>query len=132
MKYALSIEQQNDHFISWILLGENTLDASDRAHFLKKIARRFVVVLDQTVEKLYRKRLEKLDLDLVFITIPPGEQYKTRQVKAQIEDEMFKHRIGRDCGIIAMGGGVVTDMAGFVAATYCRGLPLVLIPTTLL
>ena len=49
-----------------------------------------------------------------------------------MENQLFEKGLGRDTCVIALGGGVVTDMAGYVAATYCRGIPLVMIPTSLL
>jgi 3-dehydroquinate synthase len=64
--------------------------------------------------------------------MPAGEQHKTREVKQQLEDELFKMKCGRDTCIIALGGGVVTDMAGFIAATFCRGVPVIYMPTSLL
>ncbi|MBX7066394.1 MAG: 3-dehydroquinate synthase [Parachlamydiales bacterium] len=57
---------------------------------------------------------------------------KTREAKAALEDELFKRKAGRDTTIIGMGGGVLTDLVAFTASTYMRGVPLVLIPTTLL
>ena len=53
-------------------------------------------------------------------------------MKELLEDQMLAAGLGRDTCLIAMGGGVVTDLSGFLAATYCRGIPWVAIPTTLL
>jgi pentafunctional AROM polypeptide len=64
--------------------------------------------------------------------MPPGETAKTRETKASIEDFLAQHTCHRDTIIVAMGGGVVGDMAGFVAATYMRGVPVIQVPTTLL
>jgi 3-dehydroquinate synthase len=66
------------------------------------------------------------------VQIPAGESYKTRATKEYIEDQMLKMGAGRDSCIVALGGGVVLDIAGFVASTYARGIPLILVPTTLL
>lgn len=63
---------------------------------------------------------------------PSGEEHKTRAEKVRVEDEMLRRRLGRDTVILGFGGGVVTDLAGFVAATYLRGVPYVSVPTTLL
>ena len=65
-------------------------------------------------------------------TFPAGEQSKTRATKAQIEDAMLAAGIDRDGCVIALGGGVVLDLAGFVAATYLRGIDHVAIATSLL
>jgi 3-dehydroquinate synthase len=67
-----------------------------------------------------------------LFTIPPGEQEKTRERWAQLTDALIEWGAGRDTAIIALGGGVVGDLAGFVAATFMRGLPVIQVPTTLL
>ena len=66
------------------------------------------------------------------ISFPAGETSKTRQTKEYIEDTMLEKGYRRDCCIIAVGGGVVTDIAGFVAGTYGRGVPFINYATTLL
>ncbi len=83
-----------------------------------------VVIRDTHVAKLYP------DIPWKEIVIPAGEGYKTRETKAFIEDELTTRGYGRKVVLIAMGGGVVTDLTGFVAATFCRGVPLILFPTT--
>ncbi len=125
MKYTLSIEQKSPDVTTEVIIGHGILKQSD----FKKIAARYAIVTDQTVEKLYK---EKLELDAPFIAFPAGEKHKTRATKAWIEDELLKEGIGRDAALIALGGGVVTDVGGFVAATYLRGIPFISIPTTLL
>lgn len=67
-----------------------------------------------------------------YLAIPPGEKSKSREMKAFIEDTLFERGYGRDSLIIALGGGVVSDLAGFVAATFCRGVPWIAIPTSLI
>ena len=67
-----------------------------------------------------------------LFTMPPGEQEKTRERWAQLTDALLEWGAGRDTTVVALGGGVVGDLAGFVAATYMRGLPVVQVPTTLL
>lgn len=64
--------------------------------------------------------------------IPPGEGSKNRNQKAEIEDWLLRHRCTRDSVILALGGGVVGDLVGFVAATFMRGVKYCQIPTTLL
>ncbi len=66
------------------------------------------------------------------LSIAPGEAHKTRDTWARLTDALLDHGFGRDSAIIALGGGVVGDVAGFVAATFQRGVPLVQVPTTLL
>ena len=68
----------------------------------------------------------------VTLTFPAGEASKTRETWARLTDELLARGYGRDTGIVALGGGVAGDLAGFVAATYLRGVPCVQVPTTLL
>ena len=112
------------------LLNRSLLLAIDRID-----AARWVIITDETVAALYAQDLMEFlkgycACDL--ITFAAGEQYKTRATKAKIEDQLMALACDRSTGIIALGGGVVTDLAGFVAATYMRGLPCIMIPTTLL
>ncbi|KAF4972785.1 hypothetical protein FSARC_685 [Fusarium sarcochroum] len=69
---------------------------------------------------------------LLTYTIPPGEASKSRDTKAEIEDWMLSQQCTRDTVIIALGGGVMGDMIGYVAATFMRGVRFVQVPTTLL
>jgi 3-dehydroquinate synthase len=66
------------------------------------------------------------------LTFPPGETSKTREQWARLTDALLREGYGRDSGIVALGGGVAGDLAGFVAATFLRGIPVVQVPTTLL
>lgn len=67
-----------------------------------------------------------------MFVFPAGEASKNRGVKERLEDEMLDAGFGRDSAVIAFGGGVTGDLAGFVAATYMRGLPVIQVPTTTL
>ena len=97
-------------------------------------AHRYAIVTDSNVGPIYASRaLEALGADRAKIfTVPAGEAYKTRESWARLTDELFAARFGRDSTIVALGGGVVGDLAGFVAATFMRGVPFVQVPTTLL
>lgn len=100
---------------------------------LSLLERRCAVISDTVVAPLYAEKLvNRLDIDAFLCLFPSGESYKTRQSKELIEDQMLERGCGRDSCILAIGGGVVSDVAGFVASTYCRGIPYVIIPTTLL
>ena len=98
----------------------------------KKVA----VITDDNVKPLYADPiLEKLleaGYDAEMFSIPAGEKSKTREVKARVEDAMLEHEYRRDCFVIAVGGGVVTDLAGFLAGTFGRGVPFINYATTLL
>ncbi|MEK7619265.1 MAG: 3-dehydroquinate synthase [Patescibacteria group bacterium] len=96
-----------------------------------------VIITDSTVKRLYgesvRATLKRISRGRVEIAaFPVGERSKTQEIKTKLEHEMLKKNFGRDTCVIALGGGVVGDLAGFVASTYCRGVPLVQMPTTLL
>jgi 3-dehydroquinate synthase len=92
------------------------------------------VVTDLNVHRLYRKQLQSaFQRDRIdMLVIPPGERSKSRKAKEKLEDALIRRNVERDSLIIAFGGGVVGDLAGFVAATMLRGIPYVHIPTTLL
>jgi 3-dehydroquinate synthase len=96
--------------------------------------RRVAVVTNETVAPLYlNKVLDSLQgLDPVSIVLPDGEQYKTLEVLNRIYTALLENRCDRRTTLIALGGGVIGDMAGFAAATYQRGVPFIQVPTTLL
>ena len=104
-------------------------------NYAKKLKKsKYIIVTDSTVKELHGTHLkEKLlaeKLNTILISFPSGEHQKTRETKAFVEDEMFKEKVGRDSLLIALGGGVVGDLAGFVAGTYMRGIDYIQIPTT--
>ncbi len=94
------------------------------------------VVTNPVVGGLYSEGLTggltEAGFDPVLITIPDGEGAKTLEVASSIYDKLIEKKMERSSVIVALGGGVVGDMAGFVAATYLRGVPYVQVPTTLL
>ena len=97
---------------------------------------RYVVISDSTVMKLHGNRLTEVlragGLKVDRIAFPAGESSKSRRMKNYLEDGMLALGLGRDACIIACGGGVTGDLAGFTAATYLRGIPWLMIPTTML
>jgi 3-dehydroquinate synthase len=97
--------------------------------------RRVVVVSNSRVWSLHGARLEKSLKKLgplARVLIPDGEQHKDRISLETVQDAMWKAGLGRDGLVVAFGGGVVGDVAGFAAATYMRGIDWVQVPTTLL
>jgi 3-dehydroquinate synthase len=100
------------------------------------IPERIVILTDSTVARIYlepiEKNLRQFKYSVSSIIIPPGEQQKSLQRANQIYTQLLKDGIGRKSAIVALGGGVIGDLAGFVAATYQRGVTLVQVPTTLL
>ena len=101
-------------------------------------AHHYAVVSDPNVAPLYVERVRASLADaapgatMSLLLVPPGEEHKTRELWAHLTDELLASGAGRDTTIVALGGGVVGDLAGFVAATYMRGIPVVQLPTTLL
>ncbi|GBQ24791.1 shikimate kinase [Acetobacter estunensis NRIC 0472] len=95
-----------------------------------------IVISDANVAELYLKPLLDSLGDSGFVTqsliVPPGEQTKSLDRYRELTDAILEQKVERKTAIIALGGGVVGDLAGFVAATTLRGLPFVQIPTTLL
>jgi 3-dehydroquinate synthase len=85
-----------------------------------------------TLGQELKAQLEASNLSVELLCIKAGEKNKTREAKQQLEDALLDKKLGRDTFLIALGGGVVTDLVGFVAATYCRGIPVMYLPTTLL
>lgn len=99
-------------------------------------ARRVAVVTNPVVAPLYLDRvvatLAAAGASAVPIVIPEGEDHKDWQTLNLIFDALLTARCGRDTVLVALGGGVVGDVAGFAAATYQRGIPFIQVPTTLL
>ncbi len=95
-----------------------------------------VIITDHSLASIYGEKLKSTllakGLKVSLFSFPSGEEHKSRKTKEHLEDQMLGAGLGRDTGVLALGGGVVTDVAGYVAATYCRGLPLAMIPTSLL
>ena len=95
-----------------------------------------LVVTDTNVGPLYlgtaKASLAGEGFRVTEITVPAGEDSKSLEVAGEIWSAMAQLSLGRDCAVVALGGGVVGDLAGFVAASYMRGVPVVQVPTTLL
>lgn len=98
-------------------------------------AHRYAVITDERVAELYgaaiAEGLVQEGRGAQLFTFPPGEASKTREEWARLTGEMLRAGFGRDSAVVAVGGGVVGDLAGFVAATFMRGVSLVQVPTSL-
>ena len=118
---------------SSIRVGRGLLDTAGAIIREVAPAHRYALITDSNVGPLYaekvRNQLEKGSAEV--LTIPSGESNKTRESWTRLTDQMLAKKFGRDSVMIALGGGVVGDLAGFVAATFMRGIPVVQIPTTL-
>lgn len=121
-----------------IELGYELYDSliSDIQNGLVGKIKKFAVVTDDIVEPLYARpiadKLEHAGFAVKIFSFPNGEKSKVRATKEYIEDAMLESGFRRDCCIIAVGGGVVTDLAGFTAGTFGRGVPFINYATTLL
>lgn len=100
------------------------------------VGKSIVLITDTNVDKLYANELLKSLTENGFTSrqfaMPAGEQYKSQTTVSAIYDWLLENHFKRDVTIIALGGGVVGDLAGFIAATYMRGVRFIQIPTTLL
>ena len=122
-----------------IFVGSNLCNQIVKQVFEYKNFSAIIIVCDENVAALHLETLVKSfkavvhqNYKLLTFVCPPGEIHKNRVQKAKIEDFMLSNACTRDSCLIALGGGVVGDMVGFVAANFMRGIPVVQVPTTLL
>ncbi len=114
------------------LIGSSELLARHVPH------RDVLLVTNTVVAPLYAQRLETAlaralpSRRVVRVVVPDGEQHKTLETAGRVFDVLIGNRFGRDAAVLALGGGVIGDLAGFVAACYQRGIDLIQVPTTLL
>ena len=94
------------------------------------------ILTNSTIAPLYlaafQRALEARGVSVMSVTLPDGESYKTWDTLNQVFDALLEHRCERGTTLIALGGGVIGDLAGFAAAVYQRGVPYIQVPTTLL
>jgi 3-dehydroquinate synthase len=119
-----------------ILIGADALSRLAAECSRRDLSSRCAVISDRNVAALYGARvqhsLRKAGFDSVLIAVPAGEASKRLGLVQSCYDRLAAHRLERGSFIVALGGGVVGDLAGFVAATYLRGIAFVQVPTTLL
>ena len=121
-----------------IEIGRNLFASliEDLKNGLTPKASRYALLTDSNVNELYGSTLYSQLTDAGFkvdlFVMPTGEKYKTRETKISIEDQMLDLGFGRDSALIALGGGVVSDLGGFLAGTFGRGIPFINYSTTLL
>lgn len=116
-----------------IFIGSNLLSRPELlAPYIK--GKQVCIISNDIVAPLYIEKLKSTltAYDISEFILPDGEAEKTLDNIAQIYDALLSNRLERDVTLIALGGGVVGDMAGFVAATYLRGVNFIQVPTTLL
>jgi 3-dehydroquinate synthase len=119
-----------------VFLGPSLLD--ELGEFLARLwpRKRVAVVTQGRLLRLHGSRLEasliRSGLEHVVLRMPEGEDRKALPTVAGLYDRLLAHRFTRDDALVAFGGGMVGDTAGFVAATFLRGIPYAQVPTTLL
>ncbi|KSV16741.1 3-dehydroquinate synthase [Dehalococcoides mccartyi] len=119
-----------------ILIGSDLL--SETASLLKDAVPcdRVIVITNIDINRLYGKKLKKHleanGIESLFLELPEGEIHKSLDMAARIYPQLINHFAERNTPILALGGGVIGDLSGFVAATYQRGVPLIHLPTSLL
>ncbi len=119
-----------------ILIGRNFLSSLGDHLSLLKSSRRALVVTNPVINKLYGKVLSEglnsAGLAIECVEIPEGEAHKTLQDAQTIYNHLIENQYDRNTLLVALGGGVIGDLTGFVAATFLRGVPCIQVPTTLL
>ena len=128
-----------------VLLGERSYVIKIGAALLETIGRecgrvllgkRCAIISDATVAALFGRKVKQsltgVGFESEMVVVPAGETSKSVKWTEKCFDELAAHRLERKSFIVALGGGVVGDLAGFVAATYLRGIPFIQVPTTLL
>ena len=128
-----------------VKLGERSYDICIGSNILGEIGARLksfktspkiAIISNPAVFNLYGKKvltsMKKAGFDVKTVIIPDGEKYKDINTVQKIYGELLKHRLDRKSALIALGGGVIGDITGFVASTYMRGIDYIQIPTTLL
>ncbi len=119
-----------------IYVGAGILDSLGQRLRESGLAGKVAVVTNPTVAQLYldavHGALDYAGFEVVPILVPDGEEHKSSKSLTTIYDRLIAERCERKSSVLALGGGVIGDLAGFAAATYLRGVPYVQVPTTLL
>ena len=119
-----------------IMIGRGALDRIGEYLQKNPVGNRYCIVSDEHVASLYGKKLleslQQQGITVELITFPAGEANKHLQTVADLASQLARLRFDRADAIIALGGGVAGDIAGFLASMYMRGIPFVQVPTTLL
>lgn len=119
-----------------ILIQPRLIENIGRELSVIKFPRKIAIISNPTVDEIYGgslfSSLTDSGFSIIQYNVPDGEEYKNLRTLELIYDFLIQNSLDRGCGLIALGGGVVGDMAGFAAATFLRGIPYVQIPTTLL
>lgn len=107
-----------------LVIGEKLMESA--LQYARTLSQQTLIITTKAVHDMYH-----LDHEEKLI-LHSGETIKSRAIKEKIEDALIERGWGRESCLVAVGGGALIDLAGFVSATYCRGIPYVSVPTTLL
>ena len=121
---------KQDEYSYPVIIGAGILSKANELILNHTKAKKFLVVTNETVYPIFK---DKFHLEnSKFIILKDGEEYKSVDSVNKIIDKAIELRLDRTSAIVALGGGVIGDMAGFAAAIYQRGIDYIQIPTTLL
>lgn len=125
----LKVEENNYE----INIGQN-IDQELKDYLSKNKNRKIALISDEYVYFIYRNRLHNIlcDFDYDIFTFPQGEKSKSMKTYSEILEFLSENDYSRGDVILAFGGGITGDLAGFVASTYLRGINFIAVPTTLL
>ncbi|HTY12153.1 MAG TPA: 3-dehydroquinate synthase [Bacteroidota bacterium] len=119
-----------------IYIGPHVISSVGSLFKRHRMPKTAVIITDSRVAKLYLRQVERgltsSGFSVRSVVIPPGEAQKSLQRADAIYSKLLRWKVERQSSVVALGGGVVGDLAGFVASTYQRGVQLVQMPTTLL
>jgi len=130
------IKAKNKRFNYPVIIGRNVINNLPAELSKRKLSDRVFVIIDNNVYRYYHKVIKKVFSNrrgkIHFLQIPAKEKSKSLSAADKIYKTLLGKNFGRDTLLIAIGGGTIGDVSGFVASTYMRGVELVHVPTTLL
>jgi 3-dehydroquinate synthase len=131
MKSPLLLKPKTPIHVGSGLIGSDTF-----IKFCKDLEAPLAIITDSHLNPLYGQPLlnllKKEGIEATLHVFPRGEKYKNRQTKQKLEDELFLQGHNRESCLVALGGGVTLDLTGYIASTFCRGIPYFSIPTSFL
>ncbi len=115
-----------------ILIGNDIITSKLLSTHIK--SKNVIIITNETIGKIYLKKIKNCfkRYNTQVLEIKDGEKYKNISIFTKIHDHLIRNRFDRDLTIVALGGGVIGDLVGFVASTFMRGVKLIHLPTTLL
>jgi len=119
-----------------ILIGRGLLEEIPARLKKRPVGNKYAIITDSNIRSSYGKKflalMKRSGLRCCLLSFPAGEKHKTLATVESLQNQMLENGIDRKSAVIALGGGVVGDAAGFAAGTYMRGIPFIQVPTSLL